>query len=255
MAERPILFSAPMVRALLAGTKTQTRRAVKASLLDHIEWCGGGPEGEPATADAIYLSYGDTTDDAGKSRGRQWRLMSAEYPEEGSFHLGQLFGAIGDQLWVRETWCEAHPIQFLNGRVGHRLLSAGIPGPPPVDYLVAYRADGELPPIWHATGHPYRSLKPRDLSEGKVEGGWMPSIFMPRRASRINLTITDFRAERLQDISKADCIAEGMSGLEDVHAGWHQPYANLWESINGKGSWDKNPWVWVIGFTVNQGGQ
>jgi hypothetical protein len=249
-----------MVRAILAGTKTQTRRAVKASLLDHFEWCGGGQDGEPATADNIDLSYGDTTDDDGKSTGQQWRLCCAEYPEEGCIPLGQLFGAVGGRLWVRETWCEAHPIRFLNGRVGHRLLTAGIPGPPPVDYLVAYRADGELPPIWYAKEHPYRSLTPRDdidleLQPDGVERGWMPSIFMPRRASRISLSITGFRVERLNDISESDAEAEGVApaaGAGQI-ARFIGPYRDLWESINGKGSWDKNPWVWVIGFTVNQG--
>jgi hypothetical protein len=72
--------------------------------------------------------------------------------------------------------------------------------------------------------------------------------FMPKACARTVLEVVSVRVERLQDISKADCIAEGMEGLSDVHAGWHQSFAALWESINGSGSWEANPWVWVIEF-------
>ena len=89
---------------------------------------------------------------------------------------------------------------------------------------------------------------------------WRPSIFMPRWVSRITLEITDVRVERLQDISEADAIAEGVEYLPDV-GGWRcymnerggytyavTSYRSLWESINGPGSWAANPWVWVIGY-------
>lgn len=72
---------------------------------------------------------------------------------------------------------------------------------------------------------------------------WKPSIHMPRKASRITLEITDIRIERLQDISEEDAIAEGMNP-ELPRA----KFRSLWESINGKGSWNLNPWVWVIEF-------
>lgn len=80
---------------------------------------------------------------------------------------------------------------------------------------------------------------------------WRPSIHMPRWASRIMLVVSGVRVERLQDISKADCIAEGVENLEDVHAGWHQYFAARWDSIyDARGfGWDKNPWVWVVEFT------
>ncbi len=87
---------------------------------------------------------------------------------------------------------------------------------------------------------------------------WTPSIYMPRWASRLSLEIVSVRVERLNDISEADALAEGCDTdrLPDG-AGeggeWHCPtawYADLWESINGAGSWAQNPWVWVVEFKV-----
>lgn len=108
-------------------------------------------------------------------------------------------------------------------------------------------------------------------------GPWRPSIHMPRCASRLTLHITDVRVERLQDISEADAIAEGITCEKVIvyahcNGGYHQEeiadrfffddcddkgfgtgndaYAALWEKINGAGSLDANPWVWVIDFSV-----
>ena len=77
---------------------------------------------------------------------------------------------------------------------------------------------------------------------------WKPSIFMPRRFSRLTLEITAVRVERLQSISAADCVAEGIPGDPFSPAEVRQAYQELWESINGPGSWDLNPWVWCISF-------
>lgn len=71
---------------------------------------------------------------------------------------------------------------------------------------------------------------------------------MPRWASRINLKITNVRVERLQDISEQDAQAEGCISWDDSTMRWRTGYYDLWESINGKGSWNVNPWVWVIEF-------
>lgn len=80
-----------------------------------------------------------------------------------------------------------------------------------------------------------------------------PSIHMPRWASRIDLEIVERRVERLQDISDNDCLAEGVTPDMDIRwqSGDDTPrgmYGELWESINGPGSWEANPWVWVISF-------
>jgi hypothetical protein len=90
---------------------------------------------------------------------------------------------------------------------------------------------------------------------------WKPSIHMPRWASRITLEITEVRVERLQDISEEDAVAEGVEAwiktrepqfmqcrgifCEDYH---RKQYADLWESINGRGSWAANPYVWAVTF-------
>lgn len=92
------------------------------------------------------------------------------------------------------------------------------------------------------------------MSDGDSPPGilrWRPSIHMPRWASRITLEIVDIRVQRVQDISGPDCWAEGIA-----RAGWDcerygsvvECYRDLWESINGPGSWDVNPWVWVVEF-------
>ncbi|MCO1337108.1 hypothetical protein MO867_22550, partial [Microbulbifer sp. OS29] len=102
-----------------------------------------------------------------------------------------------------------------------------------------------------------------------ADGGWRPSIHMPRWASRITLEITAIRIQRIQDISEEDAKAEGLRwhslyrewGGVELHPDsrpdlpqwrWYdnpvEAFKNLWESINGAGSWDQNPWVWVIEF-------
>lgn len=202
MTDRPILFSAPMVRAILAGTKTQTRRVVK---LPHQNPLGvwepqtiGGPNGG-------RLSNGNTIPE----QGAIWHTRTGD-------SIGCPYGQPGDRLWVRETFA------LLN--------------------------DSKDPENYRAT----RTMPPPVLP-------WRPSIHMPRWASRITLDITGVRVERLQDISEADALAEGIVQLKDggygLPAGEHyhsadprQSYLSLWEAINGPGSVEANPWVWVVEF-------
>jgi len=213
MTERPILFSAPMVRAVArqVDPKTQTRRVVKPS----VKGCTVG----------VY-----TSDDDGfiqpvnvQEDGDPWEDIPCPY------------GQPGDRLWVRETWA-----------VGH-----GYDGMPP-------RAIPELPFV------------NRHYAATEDRGGllWRPSIHMPRWLSRITLEVTGVRVERLNEISEADCIAEGIDGFEFCgERFWRDylltdeeaqcspaltdpraSYRTLWESINGAGSWAANPWVWVVEF-------
>ena len=181
--DRPILFSGAMVRALLSGTKTQTRRVIKFKPWHQIE----------------------ERDD-----GTPWPWMQSDDNDAGVW-LRCPYGAPGDRLWVRETWAPT------DGRF-EPLRS------------VAYRADGE------------------DVS--LLDDRWRPSIHMPRWASRITLEVTAVRVERLQDISEADAWAEGIAGdLLHRAQGWApRAYHLLWEQINGPGSWDANPGVWVLTF-------
>jgi hypothetical protein len=141
------------------------------------------------------------------------------------------YGQPGDRLWVRETWADLEQ------------LSAGN-----YQRQAIYRADGIEQ--YGDEDEPVNVTAP-DMR-------WVPSIHMPRWASRILLEVVSVRVERLQDISDQDAIAEGI-GLNTsaagvpmtVPAGETLPrvaYRALWESINGTGSWDRNPWVWVVEF-------
>ncbi len=206
MKERPILFNAPMVRAILNGSKTQTRRVVK-GLPDEVTHIKPDAYGE-----GIF------------------HLMSE------SSHVNDPiacpFGHVGDQLWVRETWAEVGTVD---------------PG------FITYKATYPkcLP-------HGMQNV-PKDLHDAGYK--WRPSIHMPRWASRIQLEITNIRVERLQDCSEEDAISEGLWNDEKTGLLWlpcaengkahidpRRAYRDLWESINGAGSWDANPWVWVIEF-------
>ena len=187
MAIKPIQFSSDMVRAILEGYKTQTRFILK-------------PAQGATIADLI-------------NTGRRVGIgFVAELPID---KLAPPQYAVGDLLWVRETW-QALP-EFDD------LPPSKIP---PSDYII-HLSDREHAP-W----------------DSRVRS----SLFMPLWASRLTLEISDVRVERLQDISRDDVIAEGITGLEDVWAGWHQPFAALWESIYGNGAWDVNPWVAAYTF-------
>lgn len=202
MRERPILFSAPMVRAILAGRKTQTRRAIS----PHSFRAAGAPDHAQAiTFDGERWQYGDN------DGYHDMRPPPCRYGER------------GDRLWVRETWRAD----------GYR----------PADTI--YRAD----------------FSEAHLAEVKGLVPWRPAIHMQRARSRIALEITAVRAERLYAITIVDEIAEGVThyrcghpdcsgpgGEAGMHYGPRGAYFELWEQINGKGSWDENPWVWVVEF-------
>jgi hypothetical protein len=128
------------------------------------------------------------------------------------------YGIPGDRLWVREAF-------YIIGE---------FPGKTPGTRWTHYRADSsnnfDNAPSW--------------------TGPWKPSIFMPRWASRILLEITNVRVERLQEITRKDAIAEGCEERSEDGA-WLGPevaFCRLWESINGPGSWEANPWVWCVSF-------
>jgi hypothetical protein len=202
MKERPILFSAPMVRALLDGTKTQTRRAMRVQ------------PGDETTVTVEH--FNQTVIDRHGDEQPGPEIFGAWW-DDGESGLRCPYGAPGDRLWVREAFSGEH--DYDNGH-------AGVPWPPSAWFTTD--------PIWYwADGNPEHGdwTKPR------------PSIHMPRWASRINLEVTDVRAERLWDIRDADVQAEGCQGTKLT-------YAKLWESINGKGSWDANPWCWAVSFKV-----
>jgi len=199
---RPMLFKTEMVQAILAGTKTQTRRLLKMppKKLEH---------------NSITNAY------IGES-GREYKCP---------------YGQVGDIIWVRETFQETTFLHVSDENYG---------------YIYKASENGRE---WEANDESWK---------------WKPSLFMPKKAARIFLEITDIRAERLNDISEGDAIAEGIgrwteermtskpiryqiyqSKKGDDSLYFSNPinsYESLWESINGKGSWENNPYVWVITF-------
>lgn len=217
--ERPILFSDAMVRAILDGRKTQTRRVVKPIVTETLDFLSGANE-EDHEPDSVSIRWGQAEDDDGRKSKPQWLVYMHDYPEEGVLPIGVGYGNIGDRLWVRETWAP-----FFKRT--------------PTSSGCVYRSDIGT----------YR-INPGSLDNQK----WKPSIHMPRWASRITLEITNVRAERLQQISEQDAIAEGVCcapgyphGSNDQHAG---AFKKLWDSINVARDfgWDTNPWVWVVEF-------
>jgi len=221
MKERGILFSAPMVRALLNGSKTQTRRIVK---LPHANPLGqweptsiGGPKGG-------RTSKGETIPE----QSAIWHTRTGDC-------IVCPYGKPGDRLWVRETFAYCQLGSDMDGDYH----SSSIPAskyerdcPSLNSFHIAYRAD--------------------DDGEDII-GSWTPSIHMPRWASRITLEVISVRVERLNDISDTECVREGITAAECTEAkGWKNAYRKLWESINGAGSWDLNPWVWVIEFRAQE---
>lgn len=223
MKERPIIFRGDMVRAILDGRKTQTRRVVK--VREH-------PQAERVQ----------------HFEGERWDWLRYDGLKLATFRCP--YGQPGDRLWVRETFSMQHCVgwespPFNDGRpVKWRDLS-DIEGFTPVWVQPHYRATDPAPDL---------CCEREGCRQCETMGygpHWKPSIHMPRWASRITLEITDVRVERLQDISEDDARAEGCRGNATTACGCEgliEDYCCLWESINGPGSWDANPWVWVIEF-------
>ncbi|MDM2957387.1 hypothetical protein [Citrobacter sp. CK206] len=222
MTERGMIFNAEMVRAILDGRKTQTRRVMN-----------------PQPANDISRATFPNPDVVGWSSSLRHKHGST------TAHFCP-FGAVGDRLWVRET--------FQGPLVSEELFEEyrAYPEKFETPQYCEYAADGGARPEYC------------DLDDN-LRHGWRPSIHMPRWASRILLEITSVRVERLNDISQEDAQDEGMEltgwrpTYSDPDSGgevWtpYDNFAELWQSIYGVGSWLSNPWVWVIEFRRIDGG-
>lgn len=191
MTDRPILFSGPMVRAILEDRKTQTRRVITQPRLTPYPHA-------PVVVHNRTAIFRDCW------QNRQDISLKCE---------------AGDRLWVREAW-RSEIIQ--DDRPPREICPGG--------FGIWYEADGP------------------DDHWGRLR----PGIHMPRWVSRLTLTVTDVRVQRLQDISNDDALAEGVLTTADdmcpVGA-----FADLWDSINGLDAWDQNPWVGAYSFDVRKG--
>ncbi|MEY7580287.1 hypothetical protein AB9D14_10180 [Klebsiella quasipneumoniae] len=250
MKERGMIFNGEMVRALLDGRKTQTRRPIK--------W-----------KQTRFTEIGERED------GSKWP-WSEDAEHACDFWHPCPFGAVGDRIWVRETW----------GVVSHELDENGRiqPWKPDRPATVIH----EMPfGNGYYSGHAIYAAD-GDFTWGDDDGYedgrscWKPSIHMPRAASRILLEITDVRVERLNAISEEDAQREGvhtevwdqtvvarnyaardeffqfwsedMPHYVEMNQLYRSSFRSLWESIYGAEKWQANPWVWVIEFKRVEGG-
>jgi hypothetical protein len=227
--ERPIIFSTLMVQAILEGRKIMTRRIVKIPDVqanpDRFRYAGNSNEIEIPTP-AIGC------DD------RMWHQFKVINNNGTSWNDVCPYGKPGDRLWVRETFFSAKKFKEAP------LLANG------PDFY--YKSDNAI------------------IGDHK----WKPSIHMPKAAARIWLEITKIRVERLHSITEEDATAEGIEMMTNsvrtslpkicfriytTNNSWDVSpifsFYSLWENINGYGSWQENPWVWVIEFKRVEGGQ
>jgi hypothetical protein len=238
MKERGMIFNGEMVRAILDGRKTQTRRPIK--------W-----------KQTRFTEIGERED------GSKWP-WSEDAEHACDFWHPCPFGAVGDRIWVRETWQAIHDYCDENGHVDERRYARSIP-----------RHRGNY---WHPV---YEEACGNESREDR-EFPWRPSIHMPRWASRILLEITDVRVERLNTISEEDAQREGvhtevwdqtvvarnyvasdeffqfwsddMPHYVEMNQLYRSSFRSLWDSIYGEESWKANGWVWVIEFRRVEGG-
>jgi len=255
MKEHAILFSTDMVRALLNGTKTQTRRTVNSKKL-------------VTSKDCRFDSYHENE--------YYFEIFENNEPTEKYFSIGKCpYGQVGDVLWVRETfYAYGHWVKNGTTKKGTQKWKFQ-------DWTLAT-----------SKAYLYADCPPKQLEKKREITGWRkrPSLFMPKHACRIKLQITERSIERLHEISEADAIAEGVEEIEgdmnwrpsfyDPDSGGHrncyrnylddmehgyptrkpdgsfehfpyeakESYYTLWEKLNGKESLDSNPFVWVVEF-------
>ena len=256
MKETGILYSTDMVRAILEGRKTMTRRVISPATsivgVGRVDWsnfCWDGSETFDF-GDSRYSTESEYVPD--ELKGQLIGIRSAPLPfVDGSLEKYQYLHApyrwaddatvfriypkwdVGDRLWVRETFMWAKGADGREGYLGTN-----------------------LEPLLGAPPHyAYRATEPEF---GGRYFKWRPSIHMPRHASRITQEITGLRAERLQDITSLDAVNEGCPKYHEYNDKWEciktippvERFHILWDSLNAKRgyTWESNPWVWPISF-------
>ncbi|EMK22419.1 hypothetical protein [Leptospira kirschneri] len=238
--ERPILLSGKLVCETLYGRKTQTRRTSNLKSINENlnEWELIETSHEHNQSGTYFSAF----------------FMNKKNGERNFVRCP--FGSKGDFLWVRETW-----------RVGAWDVSTK-------SIAVDYRADNFARREWIQIFDEsrFKKLVEQSIIDSEEEGfstyginegfkwepgqspcRWRPSLFMPKEFSRLTLEIKNIRIERLHQISEQDAENEGIQFLREIPDADETLSARdlfevLWEDRNGRGSWKKNPWVWVIEY-------
>lgn len=200
ISEKPILFSTPLVRAILANKKHETRRLPKFQ-----------PDSEP-----IEIGWFE-------HKGRE---VFGAYGE--NWQMKCPYGSPDSRLWVRETHSHDHAAFYPH-------------------FPIVYRADNLIDESQIIGG---KIFSPEQNKHYPFK--WRPSIFMRRKDSRINLTITDIGFERLQEITEDEAIDEGFESrnLGDDLVEARPQFIDIWDKLNAKRGypWESNSWVWVVRF-------
>lgn len=231
MRERPIIFSGPMVQAILDDSKSQTRRIVK-------------PQPEWAAEVSTTRVHGPLAFPIG-SLGQQCGFpILIDGRRDGVHHIRNPYGQPGDRLWVRETY-SIQSVDRYSASVSYAERQS-------VGKTLA-DTDGGVDIIPLSVEEYAQAERLKDPER------WRPSIHMPRWASRITLEITEVRVQRLQDITEEDCVAEGVApefevslsefvSKKPIEVTHYLGFKHTWAKINGLESWENNPWVWALSF-------
>ncbi len=189
MKTRPIIFSGPMIRAILSGAKTQTRRVVS-----------------PAPPESVRAELCNCPPGSWGSPGKEFHFCREGLNPHWQWHLPCRYGMRGDSLWVREPW-----------RVSRTHDATPPRDLPPKTMTVFFEAGGTVANqengMWERDDFDLNGLP-------EWVGKLRPSIHMPRWASRLTLEIIGVRVERLQDITEADAIAEGAMPAINGDGSW-----------------------------------
>lgn len=234
MKEHPILFSGLMVRAILDGQKTQTRRIVtpQTSTIN-------GPTCERWLWDELDFTAAWVDNSPFSPAGNPGPYLKVPMPKDDTVQRVYPRWFPGGRLWVRETWQH-----FCNTSSGGSLVIGH----------VKYRADDSV--LIRGAWQKFTDA-PTQKWWNTGRAPWASPIHMPRWASRITLEVTAVRVEPLQEIREADAIAEGMFNdrriLERIDpGGWTagERFQRTWDDLNAKRGypWKSNPWVWVVEF-------
>ena len=214
---KAILFSPPMVRAILDGRKTQTRRIIDHPRLFTIDDLS--PQPFP-----VYVGVGAEIPWGQRTAPNNTSRLHPKYQT-------------GDLLWVRERWCNRvdDDDRFVYNADGNLDASC-------------FWHEATNPDVVAVNGDGFQRFR----KDGSAASPWKPGIHMPREACRLWLKVEAVRVERLQDITEADARAEGVDPIAatpGVRPTYIVGFAAVWMLIHGVGSWDANPWVWVYTFS------